>query len=304
MIRTLLLASLLFACIAVTAGSEAAGGNTTSMIAYEREDGIWVANADGSGSRKIAEGNLGEISPDGTRVAFNSNGPGKEVIRHLEIAEVVSGKVSRIGGIPSDNSFGPVWSPDGKALLFSVYMDRDWQLARVGADGSGFRVVLHADKKNHSYYAPCWAPDGMSFYAHDLEEIGQFDLNGKLLRKWTLTTLVENGGMNSGSRMSVSPDGKSMLIDLDMDEPDDPNRTNWDGPPPAVWLLDLQAGKVRRITAPGHFAWDPFWMGAGRFLFISQGPKEDAPSVYAGSPANSKDYTLIAKGARTPSASR
>ena len=36
-------------------------------IAYERGENIFVANADGAHSKKIAEGALPEISPDGTR---------------------------------------------------------------------------------------------------------------------------------------------------------------------------------------------------------------------------------------------
>jgi Tol biopolymer transport system component len=41
-------------------------------IAYERGEKIFVADPDGTHSKKIAEGALPEISPDGTRVAFAS----------------------------------------------------------------------------------------------------------------------------------------------------------------------------------------------------------------------------------------
>jgi TolB protein len=120
-------------------------------IAYERGKNIFVADADGTHSRKIAEGALPEISPDGTRVAFNTEGdaknrPGPE--RHIAIADVASGKVTVLPNIPSDNCFGPVWSPDGKQLAFSIMADKAWQLSLVNADSSGFRFVKNAQTRS------------------------------------------------------------------------------------------------------------------------------------------------------------
>jgi TolB protein len=90
-------------------------------IAYDRNGKIFVADLDGTHSKKIAEGDWPEISPDGTRVAFNTAGeaknrPGPE--RHIAIADVASGKFTVVPNIPSDNCYGPVWSPDGKQLAF------------------------------------------------------------------------------------------------------------------------------------------------------------------------------------------
>ena len=66
-------------------------------IAYERGERIFVADSDGTHSKKVAEGALPEISPDGTRVAFNTEGdaknrPGPE--RHIAIADVASSRKS------------------------------------------------------------------------------------------------------------------------------------------------------------------------------------------------------------------
>jgi Tol biopolymer transport system component len=46
-------------------------------IAYEHDENIFVANLDGANARKIASGALPDISPDGTRVAFNTEGDAK-----------------------------------------------------------------------------------------------------------------------------------------------------------------------------------------------------------------------------------
>jgi TolB protein len=137
-------------------------------IAYDRDGKIFVADVDGTHSKKIAEGSWPEISPDGTRVAFNTEGdaknrPGPE--RHIAIAEVASGKVTVVPNIPSDICFGPVWSPDAKQLAFSIMTENAWHLGLVNADGSGFRVVKNAELKPEAFGAPEWARDGNRFSA-------------------------------------------------------------------------------------------------------------------------------------------
>jgi TolB protein len=124
--RQLIVAS--FLCVAFSALVNA----EQPKIAYQQGENIFVADADGTHSKKIAEGALPEISPDGTRVAFNTEGdaknrPGPEC--HIAIADVTSGKVTVLPNIPSDNCFGPVWSPDGKQLAFSIMQTRHGNLA-------------------------------------------------------------------------------------------------------------------------------------------------------------------------------
>ena len=162
----------LFICLAFSALARAA----ERKIAYERGENIFIVDIDGSHAKKIADGALPEISPDGTRVAFNTEGdaknrPGPE--RHIAIAENTSGKITILQNIPSDNCFGPVWSPDGKQLAFSIMADKEWHLGLVNADGSGFRFVKNAELKPEAFGAPEWARDGKSIFCHDLDNIYQ-----------------------------------------------------------------------------------------------------------------------------------
>jgi TolB protein len=281
--------------IAVTA-------NAQQKIAFERDNQIWVANLDGSTAYKIAEGNLPDISPDGTRVAFNTNEPSEKLpIRHIAIADLKTGQVSVLKDVPSDNSFGPVWSPDGKWLLFSIYADDDWHLGLIRRDGYGFRFVKKAEKKDHSYYAPAWYPDGKSFLCHDLDEIYQFDLDGNTIKKWKIHDIVTKADMNSNSRIAVSPDGRWLVMDVDMDE--DQDRENWDGPPPAVWFFDLTGTRGVRLTPKDFFAWDPTWINSEEVLFLSQAENEEEPSLYRCS-IKQREIQRVLKDAATPSASQ
>lgn len=221
-----------FLCLAFSALANAA----QRKIAYDRGGKIFVANADGTHSKKIAEGTWPEISPDGTRVAFNTEGdaknrPGPE--RHIAIADVATAKVTVLPNIPSDNCFGPVWSPDGKQLAFSIMADK--------------------------------------------------------------------ASMNGGDRLSVSPDGKALLMDVDCGS--EHERKNWDGPQPAIEKLDLTADTAAvRVTGKDDFVWEPFWLNANEFLCIIQKEKENEASIYRMS-LDGKNPKLLVKHARTPSAS-
>src|SRR5215468_6525272 len=125
LMKPLTLAILL--CIVVSTAAD----TTQRKISYEQHENIFVADADGTHQKRIATGALPEISPDGTRVAFNTEAdsktrPGPE--RHIAVVDVATRKVTILKDIPSDNCFGPVWSPDGSKLAFSIMADKEWQL--------------------------------------------------------------------------------------------------------------------------------------------------------------------------------
>ena len=272
-------------------------------IAYEHGENIFVADVDGKHPKKIADGALPEISPDGTRIAFNTEGdaktrPGPE--RHIAVADLASGKVTVLKDIPSDNCFGPVWSPDGKQLAFSIMAEKEWHLGVANADGSGFRFVKNAGLKSEAFGAPEWARDGKSIFCHDLDNIYQIDLDGNVLKKWELAKILTDASMNGGDRLSVSPDGKALLMDVDCGS--EHERKNWDGPQPAIEKLDLNADKAVRITGKDDFVWEPFWLSANEFLCIIQKEKENQPSIYRMT-LDGKSPKLLVKRARTPSAS-
>jgi TolB protein len=289
----------IFICVTFSALSNAA----QRKIAYERGENIFVADLDGTHAKKVAAGALPDISPDGTRIAFNTDEdsktrPGPE--RHIAIADLGTGKVTILKEIPSDNCFGPVWSPDGTKLAFSIMADKAWQLGLVNADGSGFRFVKNAELKSEAFGAPEWARDGKSIFCHDLDSLYQIDLDGNVLKKWELSKILTDASMNSNDRLSVSPDGKTLLMDVDCGA--EHERKNWDGPQPAIEKFDLASEKALRVTGKNDFVWEPFWLSNDQFLCIIQKENENQQSIYRMS-LDGKNAKLLVKHARTPSAS-
>ena len=64
-------------------------------IAFERNQAVWSANLDGTGEKKVADGISPAISPDGTRIAFNTTEKTSDTTyaRHIAVIDVGTGKI-------------------------------------------------------------------------------------------------------------------------------------------------------------------------------------------------------------------
>lgn len=269
-------------------------------IAFERNSGaVWVANVDGTGAKKIAAGVDPDISPDGTKLAFNTEET-KSTKRFIAVADISTGKVTLFKDVPSDNAFGPVWMPDGKTLLFYIIIDGNWDIALANADGTGFRILHKAKSDSSSFWSACWMPDGQSLYCQDLENLYHIGLDGSAIKQWPLAKLFTAGDMDSNVKLDVSPDGKTLMVELNSGDAE-PERKDWDGPAPSIWTLDLATEKAKRLSPP--FWWQPCWLSADEILCISQGVKEKQPSIYRRS-VDGKTHALLIKNAEQPSVSK
>ena len=70
--------------------SSASGFCADRQIAFERDQAVWIAKLDGTGEKKIADGIFPMISPDGTRVAFNTTEKTSDTtyVRHMAVVDV------------------------------------------------------------------------------------------------------------------------------------------------------------------------------------------------------------------------
>jgi Tol biopolymer transport system component len=109
---------------------------------------VWVANADGSGSRVVA--NLPRfvgwvaLSPDGSTVAFSEREPGG-TSRAIWIMDADGSNVRRVTNAASGPWYSVTWSPDGSRLLI--------------VDDQGGAVFINPDGTSIGRLTP---PDGWS----------------------------------------------------------------------------------------------------------------------------------------------
>ena len=149
-------------------------------IAFERNNAVYVANPDGTNEKKIADGIFPAISPDGARVAFNTVEKARDTsyVRHMAVADIATGKVNVFKDVPSNNSYYPSWTADGKQILFTTRPHEVWDLTAINSDGTNFHVLKPGVQNEVTCYSPVWARDGQSVFCHDMTNIYQIGLDG------------------------------------------------------------------------------------------------------------------------------
>ena len=293
---------LLFALLALAVHSSLSvePGAPQRRIVFVRDSNIWTANLDGSQARKLIRGADPCISPDGQKVAFTiSPAEGKEVVRYIAVRELPNGSTKVFKEIPSNNCFGPVWSPDGSQILFEILAENHWRVGLLNSDGSGFRF-FEMPLRDPGWWSIIWAPDGKSIFSQDLEKICRFDLDDRLRASWEIGKIIPNGDLDSCRRLSVSDDGRRLLIDVNMDEEESPK--DWEGPPPAIWLFDIPSGKATRLTPKMSYASDSCWLNQSEYLLVDATKNEKISSIYQASISGGTARRVI-KDAANPSVS-
>lgn len=124
-----------------------------TRIAGQDDQGIWVANADGSGRVLAAPGGFDPAwSPRGDLIAYAMPGEGAGL---FVMAPDGSGR--RQVAAPPAYSGGPVWSPDGSQLLFHESTeDEQVRAFKVNADGSGLVPLPLAADTTASFRVYDW----------------------------------------------------------------------------------------------------------------------------------------------------
>ena len=238
-------------------------------IAFERDQAVWIANLDGTGEKKIADGTFPAISPDGTRVAFNTTEKTSDTTyaRHIAVVDVATGKIDVFKDVPSDNSYYPSWTADGKQILFTTRPHDVWDLVVVNSDGTNFHVLKLGAQNEVTRYSPIWARDGQSFFCEDMTNIYQIGLDGAMRAQWKISNIVAKGDMSGDGRIDVSPDGKRLLLSIDMGE--ESGRKDWDGPLPALWRSIFNRKRRPGLHQKNFSAGTAFGSTTTTFFFLA-----------------------------------
>jgi TolB protein len=298
--NTRLLLFALLDALAIHSSLAVETGALQRRIVFVRDSDIWTANLDGSKERKLIRGADPCISPDGQKLAFTiSPAGGKEVVRHIAVLDLANGSTKVLKETPSNNCFGPVWSPDGSQILFEILVENHWRLGLLNGDRSGFRF-FEMPLRDPGWWSVIWAPDGKSIFCQDLEKICRFDLSGRLLASWEIGKIIPNGELDSSKRLSVSDDGQSLLIDVNMDEEESPK--DWEGPPPAIWLFDIPSAKATRLTPKMSYASDSCWLNHTEYLLVDSTKHEKISSIYRATIGGGTPRRVV-KNAANPSVS-
>jgi dipeptidyl aminopeptidase/acylaminoacyl peptidase len=122
---------------------------------------IYVANADGTGERRITRITTGDScgpvwSHDGKKIAFYSFAlPHPSRNPAVWMMDPDGSNMKRI----AEHGLSPSWAPDDKQIAFASNRDGKFQIYVMASDGSKVRRLSNNKAEESS---PAWAPDGQA----------------------------------------------------------------------------------------------------------------------------------------------
>jgi Tol biopolymer transport system component len=176
------------------------------------------------------------LSPDGTRIAFDSDRDGE---RGVYIAGADGQNVTRISG----DGFAaiPSWSPDGQTIAFvRAEADRPkvWNLWTADVSSGGQRRLT--SYKVGAPWGASWFPDGRRIaYSHETNLV---ILDLETGRQRAFDSPVAGRPVRTPA---VSPDGKRVMFQVYRD---------------GAWLLELADGTMRKVLSDPsaeEYTWAP-----------------------------------------------
>lgn len=288
-----------------TKSAVAANPNQTLPVGlcFTKGAGVYVQPANSSIAEKwidAAHAVDAKLSPAGDAIAFtlDTSPKGSGPVRHIAILDGKAAKHRVLDAIPGSNNYGPVWSPDGKLIMFQHYAGNKWHLAIVGRDGSGFRVVFDPLADSMMINNGCWSNDSKYFYCFDFDFLYQLDLNGSVISRIAFKD-VPIEVSSSTCQFRLSPDGKQMLLEAEIEVDD---LKNDDYPSPVIFLLDLGSKKARRVSPKGMMLSDPEWLKDGKSFVCRKSDGKRFGIYRVGIESGSAQ--LIVPGGKDPSVSR
>lgn len=187
-----------------------------TKIAFDsRRDGNWeiyIANVDGSESRRVTNNDEGDTrhdwSPDGRYLVYQKK---RDDVRQIYLLDLEVGTEQRLTSGPASNG-NPAFSPDGKLIAYNS------SSGPVGSISNIFLLNLEAGqvhpvtKLDKDACCPRWSPDGAYVY-FSMRELGTED--------WDIFRVSVEGGFPElivrgpgiDARVVVSPFLRSRLLD-------------------------------------------------------------------------------------------
>ncbi len=242
--------------------SGSGGGVIAFQSDRDRQDEIYVMNADGSEQRLLisngrALDGMPAWSPDGGQIAFASRDRGKDfeicVVRVTDDLQAIEGKASeRL----TDNDFDdlhPTWSPDGTQIAFFSKRGSYSDIFVVNVDGTDERQLTDNQANDED---PAWSPDGTQI-AFISGRDGDYGIYVMRPDGGDQRPLTEND-TNEWSP-AWSPDGTQIAFASDRDG----GRH--------LYVTGADGSKPRRLTDAGYpWSDDPAWSPDGtRIAFRS-----------------------------------
>jgi Tol biopolymer transport system component len=241
-------------------------------------DDIFSVNLDGSGLANLTHNGANNVhfkwSPDGRKIAFESDGDGLDNYYDLYI---VNADGSRLRKVSDTGDAGPFdWSPDSAKIVFADGT-HVWTLWTVNADGTGLRQITDGV---HTYMSPAWSPDGRKIAVErslDWPDVEIYTINPD----GTGETPITDSPLGEG-HPAWSPDSRKVAFVAGAFSGCQPA-----GGCPAIYTVNADGGGWTQLTPDTVTSYEASWSPDGsRLAFVG----------YRGVPGPSDVYTINADG--------
>jgi Tol biopolymer transport system component len=156
-----------------------------------------------------------------------------------------SGEIRSIHALPA-NAIHPVWSPDGKSLVFESDMAGNWDLWTMNRDGTGLKQITH-DSSNERFAS--WSPDGMRL-AYASDRSGNWDVWTMKLDGSDNRQLTQFNGLDIAPIWSPNGERIAFVSSRSMDV--------------LVWVMDADGGNVQGMPNIRCGDWVSAWSPDGK----------------------------------------
>jgi Tol biopolymer transport system component len=216
---------------------------------------LWSMSLDGTGTPRQVTSVSGDavthssLSPDGSRVAFSSSATGSA---DIWVQNVDGSELRQLTNDPAADVW-PVWSPDGRSIMFGSLRDGGWETRRISASGGSAETFVdgffRGDWINRPDQSGTWLVTSMA-------------PSGLRLLDGEHGTVVWHDIKPGNAMPAFSSDARLVSISY----PEDRDRD-------AIWVYDVANGTGRvavRFPHQFHIAFRASWVDGDHAFLVNR----------------------------------
>ena len=230
-------------------------GMAQTRIAFIRGNIVRLIDSDGEQEQTlpmVGSAMSPSWHPSGTMITYNTFGPESRIV----IVDLRTGRARDFGFQRNTTNVTPIFTPDGKSIIYSLSSETGADLYSVPIDGDAFprRVTVGRGSMN---VQPSFSPDGnrLAFMSDRTghPEVYIMDADGT---NSDIFTAFDFGDQNYRASPDWSPDGRQVTFQSRID-----GRFQ-------IFTMTVRDRQARQLTSEGENE-DPSWAPDGRHLVFA-----------------------------------